>query len=149
MAAEVGLHRQFTPREPGAYRLSASAVPVPGDALDKLLFELTGERDRIEVSADSTARLGTGLSARNLTDGDLTTAWIAGERPVLHLSWPEKKEVGEIVFAAAGGLSTRPEQVQISSPDGTAVAAVDENGMARFSRSGPTGWTSPSRGRLR
>ncbi|MYW79683.1 DUF3367 domain-containing protein [Streptomyces sp. SID8369] len=133
VAAEVGLHRQFTPREPGAYRLSASAVPVPGDALDKLLFELTGERDRIEVSADSTARLGTGLSARNLTDGDLTTAWIAGERPVLHLSWPEKKEVGEIVFAAAGGLSTRPEQVQISSPDGTAVAAVDENGMARFS----------------
>jgi arabinofuranan 3-O-arabinosyltransferase len=37
-----------------------------------------------------------------------------------------------MVFAAAGGLSTRPEQVQISSPDGTAVAAVDENGMARF-----------------
>ncbi|RBL79968.1 DUF3367 domain-containing protein, partial [Streptomyces cavourensis] len=42
-------------------------------------------------------------------------------------------EVGEIVFAAAGGISARPEQVQISSPDGTAVAAVDENGMARFS----------------
>ncbi|MFH9610313.1 alpha-(1-_3)-arabinofuranosyltransferase family protein [Streptomyces sp. NPDC017448] len=133
VAAEVGLHRQFTPREAGAYQVSASAVPVPGDALDKLLFELTGERERIEVSADSTARLGTDLSPRNLTDGDLTTAWIAGEHPVLHLSWPEKKEIGEIVFAAAGGLSTRPEQVQISSPDGTAVAAVDENGMARFS----------------
>ncbi|WP_405634226.1 alpha-(1-_3)-arabinofuranosyltransferase [Streptomyces sp. NBC_01178] len=133
VAAEAGLHRQFTPREAGAYRVSATAVPVPGDALDKLLFELTGERERIEVSADSTARLGTDLSPRNLTDGDLTTAWIAGERPVLHLSWPEKKEIGEIVFAAAGGLSTRPEQVQITSPDGTAVAAVDENGMARFS----------------
>ncbi|MFJ9110347.1 alpha-(1-_3)-arabinofuranosyltransferase family protein [Streptomyces sp. NPDC102283] len=133
VAAEVGLHRQFTAREAGPYKVSASAVPVPGEDLDKLLFELTGERDRIEVSADSTARLGTNLSPRNLTDGDLTTAWIAGERPTLRLSWPEKKEVGEIVFAAAGGLSTRPEQVQISSPDGTAVASVDENGMARFS----------------
>lgn len=133
VAAEVGLHRQFTAQEAGPYQVSASAVPVPGEELDKLLFELTGERDKIEVSADSTARLGTSLTPRNLTDGDLTTAWIAGERPVLHLSWPEKKEVGEIVFAAAGGLSTRPEQVQISSPDGTAVASVDENGMARFS----------------
>lgn len=133
VAAEVGLHRQFTAQEAGPYKVSAGAVPVPGEDLDKLLFELTGERDKIEVSADSTARLGTSLSPRNLTDGDLTTAWIAGERPVLHLSWPEKKEIGEIVFAAAGGLSTRPEQVQISSPDGTAVASVDENGMARFS----------------
>lgn len=133
VAAETGLHRQFTAGQASRYTVAASAVPVPGEALDKLLFELTGERDKILVSADSTARLGTNLSARNLTDGDLTTAWIAGDRPVLHLSWPKKTQIGEIVFAAAGGISTRPEQVQISSPDGTAVAAVDENGMARFS----------------
>ncbi|MEU2407182.1 alpha-(1-_3)-arabinofuranosyltransferase family protein [Streptomyces rubiginosohelvolus] len=133
VAAEVGLGRQFTAPEAGDYTVSATALPVPGEALDKLLFELTGERDKIEVTADSTARLGTNLSPRNLTDGDLTTAWIAGERPVLRLNWPEKRPVGEIVFAAAGGLSARAEQVQISSPDGTAVASVDENGMARFS----------------
>ncbi|MFK4594315.1 hypothetical protein RKD30_000982 [Streptomyces pristinaespiralis] len=132
VAAEVGLHRQFNAARSGAYTVRATALPVPGEALDKLLFELTGQRDKIVTSADSTAALGTNLSPRNLTDGDLTTAWIAGERPVLHLSWPKKTSVGEIVFAAAGGLSTRPEQVQISSPDGTAVAAVDENGMARF-----------------
>ncbi|MEU0369270.1 alpha-(1-_3)-arabinofuranosyltransferase family protein [Streptomyces sp. NPDC006283] len=131
--SEVGLHRQFTAARSGAYTVGATARPVPGEALDTLLFELTGRRDNIVVTADSTANLGTDLSPRNLTDGDLTTAWIAGERPVLHLSWPKKTSVGEIVFAAAGGLSTRPEQVQISSPDGTAVAAVDENGMARFS----------------
>ncbi|MFP1629468.1 alpha-(1-_3)-arabinofuranosyltransferase family protein [Streptomyces sp. 5K101] len=130
--AEVGLHRQFDAARPGDYAVRATALPVPGDALDELLFDLTGQRDKILVSADSTARLGTNLSPRNLTDGDLTTAWVAGERPVLHLSWPKKTPVGEIVFAAAGGLATRPEQVQISSPDGTAVAAVDENGMARF-----------------
>ncbi|MFF3290554.1 alpha-(1-_3)-arabinofuranosyltransferase family protein [Streptomyces sp. NPDC003023] len=131
--AEVGLHRQFTAARSGEYTVAATAEPVPGDALDKLLFELTGRRDKIVTSADSTADLGTNLSPRNLTDGDLTTAWIAGERPVLHLSWPGKTAVGEIVFAAAGGLSARPEQVRISSPDGTAVAAVDENGLARFS----------------
>ncbi|GGW37286.1 alpha-(1-_3)-arabinofuranosyltransferase domain-containing protein [Streptomyces xantholiticus] len=131
--SEVGLHRQFTAARSGEYTVRAEALPVPGDALDKLLFELTGRREQIVVSADSTASLGTNLSPRNLTDGDLTTAWIAGERPVLHLSWPRRTSVGEIVFAAAGGLSARPEQVQISSPDGTAVAAVDENGMARFS----------------
>ncbi|MBM9623360.1 alpha-(1-_3)-arabinofuranosyltransferase domain-containing protein [Streptomyces zhihengii] len=130
--SEPGLHRQFEAARAGTYTLDATALPVPGEALDELLFSLTGQRERISVSADSTARLGTGLSPRNLTDGDLTTAWIAGERPVLHLRWPEKTSVGEMVFAGAGGLSTRPEQVQISSPDGTAVAAVDENGMARF-----------------
>ncbi|MEU1280710.1 alpha-(1-_3)-arabinofuranosyltransferase family protein [Streptomyces sp. NPDC005805] len=132
VAAETGLHRQFDAARAGQYTLKATALPVPGAALDELLFELTGQREKILVSADSTARLGTNLSPRNLTDGDLTTAWISGERPVLHLRWPEKTSVGEMVFAGAGGLSTRPEQVQISSPDGTAVAAVDENGMARF-----------------
>ncbi|WP_208638817.1 alpha-(1-_3)-arabinofuranosyltransferase family protein [Kitasatospora albolonga] len=132
VAAETGLHRQFTPAEAGEYTVAASALPVPGEALDKLLFELTGKRKQIVVSADSTARLGTNISARNLTDGDLTTAWIAGDRPTLRLSWPKKKKVGEIVFVAAGGLSTRPEQVKITSPDGLAVAGVDENGMARF-----------------
>ncbi|WP_328403369.1 alpha-(1-_3)-arabinofuranosyltransferase [Streptomyces sp. NBC_00390] len=131
--AEVGLHRQFTAARSGDYTVKATALPVPGEALDRLLFDLTGQREKILVSAESTARLGTNLSPRNLTDGDLTTAWIAGERPVLHLAWPKKTSVGEIVFAAAGGLSTRPEQVQISSPEGTAVATVDENGMARFS----------------
>ncbi|WP_146132720.1 discoidin domain-containing protein, partial [Streptomyces solincola] len=130
--AETGLHRQFAPVRAGDYTVRATALPVPGDALDGLLYRLTGRQRQITVTADSTARLGTGLSPRNLTDGDLTTAWIAGERSVLRMRWPEKTSVGEIVFAAAGGLSTRPTQVQISSPDGTAIAAVDDNGMARF-----------------
>ncbi|NEE56647.1 hypothetical protein G3M55_70335, partial [Streptomyces sp. SID8455] len=54
VAAETGLHRQFTAGQAGRYTVAASAVPVPGEALDKLLFELTGERDKILVSADST-----------------------------------------------------------------------------------------------
>jgi arabinofuranan 3-O-arabinosyltransferase len=90
------------------------------------------QRRRITATADSTSALGGDLSARNLTDGDLTTAWIAGDRPTIHLRWPDKQPVGEVVLAAAGGLSTRPEKIEISSPDGAAVAGVDENGVARF-----------------
>ncbi|MHC0429785.1 alpha-(1-_3)-arabinofuranosyltransferase [Streptomyces sp. O3] len=136
-AAETGLHRQFTTKDsgegPDAYAFKASALPVPGSELDELLYGVAPEQDkRLTVTADSTAGLGPNVSPRNLTDGDLTTAWIAGDSAVLHLSWPDKQPVGEIVFAAAGGLSTKPRKVEISSPDGAVVAGVDENGIARF-----------------
>ncbi|MEW2570275.1 alpha-(1-_3)-arabinofuranosyltransferase [Streptomyces sp. NPDC047070] len=130
---EVGLHRRWTSDAAGTYAVKASAVPVPGDALDALLYDVAPEQnDRITATAGSTARLGTGLSPRNLTDGDLTTAWIAGDDPTVRLSWPDKQPVGEVVLAPAGGLSTRPTEVNISSPDGAVVAGVDENGIVRF-----------------
>ncbi|MFD3821283.1 alpha-(1-_3)-arabinofuranosyltransferase family protein [Streptomyces sp. NPDC058625] len=130
---ENGLHRVFTTGTAGTYEVEASAVAVPGEALDRLLYDVAPEQQaRITATADSTARLGAGLSARNLTDGDLTTAWIAGDKPVVRLSWDGKQPVGEIVLAAAGGLSTRPTEVHIGSPDGAAIAGVDDNGMVRF-----------------
>ncbi|MFE9681515.1 alpha-(1-_3)-arabinofuranosyltransferase family protein [Streptomyces sp. NPDC006285] len=130
---EVGLHRRWTSESAGTYTVRASAVPVPGDALDGLLYDVAPEqRDRITATAGSTALLGTGLSPRNLTDGDLTTAWIAGDDPTIRLRWPDKQAVGEIVLAPAGGLSTRPTEVGIRSPDGSTIAGVDENGVVRF-----------------
>lgn len=134
---EPGLHRSFTTRTAGAYEVKAKAVPVPGDALDKLLYKVAppepGQPGRITATADSTARLGTGLSPRNLTDGDLSTAWIAGSKPVVRLQWTgPKQDVGSLVLAAAGGLSARPTKIEISSPDGAAIANVDDNGWARF-----------------
>ncbi|WP_369252262.1 alpha-(1-_3)-arabinofuranosyltransferase family protein [Streptomyces sp. R41] len=130
---EAGLHRSFSTSTAGTYEMKASAVPVPGEDLDKLLYEVAPEQQsRIVATADSTAKLGAGLSARNLTDGDLTTAWIAGGNPTIHLSWPDKQPVSSIVLAPAGGLSTRPTKVNISSPDGAAIVGVDENGWARF-----------------
>ncbi|WP_030239180.1 alpha-(1-_3)-arabinofuranosyltransferase domain-containing protein [Streptomyces sp. NRRL S-455] len=130
---EAGLHRRFTTPAAGTYEVRASAVPVPGEDLDRLLYEVAPEQQaRIVATADSTAGLGAGLSARNLTDGDLTTAWIAGDRPVIHLNWEGKQPVGELVLAPAGGLSTRASQVHISSPDGATIAGVDENGWVRF-----------------
>ncbi|MFJ8464961.1 alpha-(1-_3)-arabinofuranosyltransferase [Streptomyces swartbergensis] len=130
---EAGLHRRFTTPAAGTYEVTASAVPVPGEELDRLLYEVAPEQQsRIVATADSTAGLGAGLAARNLTDGDLTTAWIAGDRPTIHLSWEGKQPVGELVLAPAGGLSTRASQVHISSPDGATIAGVDENGWVRF-----------------
>ncbi|KAF3465250.1 alpha-(1-_3)-arabinofuranosyltransferase family protein [Streptomyces sp. Tu 3180] len=133
VGTEAGLHRRFTTGSAGTYEVTASAVAVPGEALDRLLYEVAPEqRDRIVATADSTARLGAGLSARNLTDGDLTTAWIAGGSPTVRLSWEGRQPVGELVLAPAGGLSARAAEVHISSPDGAAIAAVDENGWVRF-----------------
>ncbi|GAB2774145.1 alpha-(1-_3)-arabinofuranosyltransferase domain-containing protein [Streptomyces daliensis] len=132
-ASETGLHRQFGTEDDGEYDITARALPVASGELDRLLDEVApGSRDRITASADSTARTGTSLSARNLVDGDLTTAWVAGDKATVHLSWPGKKEISELVLAAAGGISARPEEVRISSPDGAATAGVDKNGWARF-----------------
>ncbi|MFF1466774.1 alpha-(1-_3)-arabinofuranosyltransferase domain-containing protein [Streptomyces mirabilis] len=130
---EAGLHRTFSTSTAGSYEVRASAVAITGDALDKLLYDVSPQQpNRIVATADSTTDLGPGLDARNLTDGNLTTAWIAGDRPTIHLSWPDKKPVSSMVLAAAGGLSTRPTKIEIRSPDGDTVAGVDENGWARF-----------------
>ncbi|MDK1473934.1 alpha-(1-_3)-arabinofuranosyltransferase family protein [Streptomyces sp. 549] len=133
VGAESGLHRKFRTSNDGEHALTASALPVPGRALDELLDQVApGSRDRITASAESTSPTGTSLSARNLVDGDLTTAWIAGDRPVIHLKWPEKREISSMVLSGAGGISARPAEVQITSPDGAVTTAVDNNGWARF-----------------
>ncbi|UTH97460.1 alpha-(1-_3)-arabinofuranosyltransferase domain-containing protein [Streptomyces rimosus] len=134
VSAEVGLHRQFRTGTGGSYQVSGRAVAVPGPELDQLLDRVTpGKKNRITATADSTA-FGSGpqLSPRNLVDGDLTTAWIAGDKATLHLRWPGKRSIDRIVLAAAGGVSTRPEEILINSPDGAATTGVDENGWARF-----------------
>ncbi|MBC9716080.1 DUF3367 domain-containing protein [Streptomyces sp. TRM66268-LWL] len=133
VSAETGLNRQFDVTSSGTYTLQASAVAVPGDAYDKLLYEVAPEQEQqIIATAESTAQLGRGLSPRNLTDGDLTTAWIAGDSNEIHLKWPDAKEIDQIVFAAAGGLSSRPTKAEISSPNGSTIVGIDANGAARF-----------------
>ncbi|MFD7547795.1 alpha-(1-_3)-arabinofuranosyltransferase family protein [Streptomyces sp. NPDC059578] len=132
--AESGLHRTFTTSGSGEHGVTMRAVPVPGAALDRLRYRAgTGSNpDRVVATADSTAKLGAQVSPRNLTDGDVTTAWVAGDEPVVRLRWGQKQSVDRLVLTAAGGLSARPTQVQISSPDGATVANVDDNGWVRF-----------------
>src|SRR5690606_25199617 len=52
--------------------------------------------------------------------------------PTIHLSWTGRQEIRELVLPPAGGLSARAAEVHISSPDGAAIASVDETGMVRF-----------------
>ncbi|MGY1435602.1 alpha-(1-_3)-arabinofuranosyltransferase domain-containing protein [Streptomyces reniochalinae] len=132
-ASEAGLHRTFSTERRHDYDVRARALPVAGGPLDRLLDEAApGPRERITATADSTSRTGRSLSARNLVDGNLSTAWIAGDKPTIRLTWPEKKEIDEIVLAPAGGISAAAEEIRISSPDGAASAGVDKNGQARF-----------------
>ncbi|MFI1204273.1 alpha-(1-_3)-arabinofuranosyltransferase family protein [Streptomyces sp. NPDC020883] len=133
-SAETGLHRQFSTGRTAPYTVTGSALAVPGGALDRLLDQVAPEqKDRITATADSTGfGFGRSLSPRNLVDGDLTTAWIAGAQPTVHLRWPGKKKIDRIVLAAAGGISTRPEEIRLNSPYGAATAGVDDNGLARF-----------------
>nr|WP_020550932.1 alpha-(1->3)-arabinofuranosyltransferase family protein [Embleya scabrispora] len=133
VAAEDGLHRRFTTPRAGDFAFDIRAVAVPGPELDRLVVGAAPEQaKRITATAESTGRTGRSLTPRNLVDGDLTTAWIAGDRPVVHLSWPDRTTIDQIVFGAAGGLSSRPEEVLISSPNGSVTTTVDENGLARF-----------------
>ncbi|MCT2590281.1 alpha-(1-_3)-arabinofuranosyltransferase [Streptomyces sp. N2-109] len=130
---ESGIRRQFTTERADDYELNASALAVPGEALDKLLDEFApGSRNRLTATAESTSRLSPSTSPRSLVDTDLTTAWIAGSDPTVRLQWPEKTEITEIVLAGAGGITARPTEVRISSPDGATTTSVDENGWARF-----------------
>lgn len=132
-SSEVGLHRQFDTRGPDDFRVSAEALPVPGDELDDMLDKVApGSRDRLVATADSTSRFGSGTSPRSLVDKNLTTSWVAGNEPTIHLSWPEKRKISEIVLAGAGGITAAPTEVKVSSDDGATTTAVDENGWARF-----------------
>ncbi|GCD95038.1 alpha-(1-_3)-arabinofuranosyltransferase domain-containing protein [Embleya hyalina] len=131
--AENGLHRRFDTAADDTFTVDARAVGVTGAELDRIVQNaVPGRPPGITVTAESTGHTGSRLDARNLVDGDLTTAWVAGDRPVLHLKWEQPRSVDQIVLGAAGGLSARPERIEISTPFGSATASVDENGTARF-----------------
>ncbi|MFD3698932.1 alpha-(1-_3)-arabinofuranosyltransferase family protein [Streptomyces sp. NPDC058646] len=126
---ETGLNRQLTTAA-GDFKVTGSAVALPGPALDALLDQVAPGRatGRIGIEADST----TSGSPRNLLDGDLTTAWIAGGKSAVRLAWQGSRSIDHLVLGAAGGLSSRPTQVQLSTPTDAVSAAVDANGLVRF-----------------
>lgn len=126
---ETGLNRQLSTAA-GEYTVTGSAVAVPGTALDALLDQVAPGRatGRIGIEADS----ATSGTPRHLLDGDFTTAWIAGSSPTVRLSWQGNRSIDQLVLGTAGGLSSRPTQVQLSTPTDAVSAAVDANGLVRF-----------------
>ncbi|MGW0366852.1 alpha-(1-_3)-arabinofuranosyltransferase domain-containing protein [Streptomyces sp. NPDC002990] len=126
---ETGLNRQLT-TDAGDFKVTGSAVALPGPALDALLDQVAPGRTtgKIGIEADSTSS----GSPRNLLDGDFTTAWIAGGKSSVRLAWQGSRGIDHLVLGAAGGLSSRPTQVQLSTPTDAVSAAVDANGLVRF-----------------
>ena len=93
----------------GTYDVTARRWPVPGDELDRLLYERRARAagpDHRDRRLHRPARHRS-LSPRNLVDGDLTTAWIAGDRPTIHLRWPGRK-TDRRDRAGRGGRSLHP-----------------------------------------
>ncbi len=139
--------------------LTATAVALPGAALDHLVSGLTpaGE-STFQVTASSTwgslPRYGpanlfssaspvgsasTGSSASTggsaSTGSSASTApWIADPAdtsPLLHVSWHGTREIGEMVLSPAAGTGF-PSSVEVVSPQGSRLASVGQGGVVRL-----------------
>jgi arabinofuranan 3-O-arabinosyltransferase len=133
-AAYPPLARTFVTPGPETLRMTATAVALPGKALDALLGRLTpASRRAIQVSASSTLGSLPSLAAANLLRGTKATAWIAGApNPVIRLSWHGDRRIGEMILAPAAGFASAPASVQITSPDGTRAGKVGLGGVVDF-----------------
>ena len=133
-AAYPPLARTFVTPGPEMLRMTATAVALPGKALDALLGRLApASRRAIHVSASSTLGSLPSLAAANLFSGTKAAPWIAGsQNPVIRLSWHGDRHIGEMILAPAYGFASAPGSVKITSPDGTRAGKVGAGGVVEF-----------------
>jgi arabinofuranan 3-O-arabinosyltransferase len=133
-AAYPPLARTFVTPGPEKLRLRATAVALPGRALDALLSHLApASRRTIQVRASSTLGSLPSLAAANLLRGRQAGSWIAGAPdPVIRLSWHGKRRIGEMILAPASGFASVPGSVRITSPAGTRSGRVGFGGVVQF-----------------
>ncbi len=130
VAAYPPLARTFTTADPGQFRFTASALAVPGPALDAILTSLTPVRAKtLEVSASSTYGSLPSLAAANLLRSD-PGPWIAGSQHAsLRLSWRGTRTIKSVVIQPLPGFAAEPESIKITSPDGVRFASVGLGGI--------------------
>jgi arabinofuranan 3-O-arabinosyltransferase len=130
VAAYPPLARTFTTPTPGEYTFRASALAVPGPALDAVLTSLTPVRAKtLEVTASSTYGSLPSLAAANLLRSH-PGPWVAGgQRASLRLSWRGKRTVKRLVIQPLPGFAAAPESVKLTSPDGVRFASVGFGGI--------------------
>lgn len=127
------LARTFTTSAPMDLRTSATAVAVPGAALNTLLDGYRTGRTSLQVSANSTWGSLPQFRAANLVDGDYRSGWVAGgPNAVVHLSWSGRRSISKLFLLDTVGLASAPTSVRVTSPGGTREAKVDANGEADF-----------------
>ena len=131
VAAYPPLARMFSIPSADTFKLTASAIAVPGRKLTALLDGLTPVRpDSLEVTATSTWGSLPGLAPYHLFKATHQSAWIAGAgKPVLRLRWQGKRTIHRMVIAPVQGFAAAPESIKIASPDGVRFATVGLDGI--------------------
>ena len=116
----------------GSYRLSASAVPVPGAVLNGLLDGGTG----LQVSASSTAVAAPAARPATVLDGDLLTGWRAatGDRdPALTIIYPQSQTVTGLRLQVQQSLSAgRARGVRVDATGGSRQGTLERDGRLSF-----------------
>ncbi len=127
------LARTFQVPAAQSFSVTAAAVAVPGAALDRLVGSLApAGRSTFQVSASSTWDSLLQYGPDNLFSGS-GPPWIASpadSTPVLHLTWPGSRTIGELILSPASGAAF-PTSVEIASPQGTRLASVSPGGVVR------------------
>lgn len=131
VAAYPSLNRTFVTTAAGDFRLTASAISVPGAPLDAILSALVPARKlALEISASSTWQSLPSLSAAGLFSVDRPGSWIAGgPNPVIRLRWPGKRTISQLTVEALPGFAAAPSVLKLSSPYGTRWASIGLNGL--------------------
>jgi arabinofuranan 3-O-arabinosyltransferase len=134
VAAYPPLARTFATAAAGTFTLRASAIAVPGPALDAILTSLTPvSSDTLEVTASSTYGSLPGLAPANLFRRDHPGPWIAGgQHAALRLSWLSKRTIRRMVIQPLPGLAAAPESIKITSPQGIRYASVGLGGLTEI-----------------
>lgn len=126
--------RTFATAAPGRYGFRASAIAVPGPALDAILTSLTpAGKGTLEVTASSTYGSLPGLAPANLFRRDHPGPWIAGgQHAALSLSWLGKRTIRRMVIQPLPGFAAAPESIKITSPQGIRYASVGLGGLTEI-----------------
>jgi arabinofuranan 3-O-arabinosyltransferase len=134
VAAYPPMARRFSTAGPAAYRFSASAIAVPGPALDAILARLTPVRaGALEVTASSTYGSLPSLAPANLFRVRNPGSWIAGGRnAVLNLTWHGARTIRRMTIRSLPGFAAAPKTVKITSPHGVRYASLGLDGLTEI-----------------
>ena len=117
------------------FSLSATAVAVPGPALNALLDKMgSATPAQLTIAASSTFGSVPALRPQNLLSSSAPAGWIAASPDAtLHLQWTGPRTIGSIQLTPYGaGIAAQPTQVLISSPEGSRDVPVPQSGALTF-----------------
>ena len=126
----TGLDRTFTLPAAASYAVTLSALPIAGNALDKLLSP--GE-DAAVASSDDTGYNDPRTRPQAVFDDDPNTVWIAKpgiQQPTLTVTLPERRKITGLTMQLDGTATAAPPKT---------VAVTNEDGKTQFADVLPTG----------